>query len=48
MLQEALGIRPHILVLNKMDLADPRRQPVSTGARRTGWLAGRGPTGCRR
>ncbi|NWH43058.1 MTG1 GTPase, partial [Fregata magnificens] len=32
MLQEVLGIRPHILVLNKMDLADPRRQPVSTGA----------------
>ncbi|KAK1195862.1 MTG1 GTPase, partial [Pygoscelis papua] len=32
MLQEALGIRPHILVLNKMDLADPRRQPVSSGA----------------
>ncbi|NXE47883.1 MTG1 GTPase, partial [Casuarius casuarius] len=31
MLQEALGIRPHILVLNKMDLADPHRQPVSTG-----------------
>ncbi|XP_054030747.1 mitochondrial ribosome-associated GTPase 1 [Dryobates pubescens] len=28
MLQEALGIRPHILVLNKMDLADPRRQPA--------------------
>ncbi|XP_076195640.1 mitochondrial ribosome-associated GTPase 1 isoform X1 [Aptenodytes patagonicus] len=28
MLQEALGIRPHILVLNKMDLADPRRQPT--------------------
>uniref|UniRef100_A0A8C3JNN4 Mitochondrial ribosome associated GTPase 1 n=1 Tax=Calidris pygmaea TaxID=425635 RepID=A0A8C3JNN4_9CHAR len=28
MLQEALGIRPHVLVLNKMDLADPRRQPV--------------------
>ncbi|KAM6203813.1 mitochondrial ribosome-associated GTPase 1 [Sarcoramphus papa] len=27
MLQEALGIRPHVLVLNKMDLADPRRQP---------------------
>ncbi|KFO76822.1 Mitochondrial ribosome-associated GTPase 1, partial [Cuculus canorus] len=26
MLQEALGIRPHVLVLNKMDLADPRRQ----------------------
>ncbi|NWW87323.1 MTG1 GTPase, partial [Rhynochetos jubatus] len=32
MLQEALGIRPHVLVLNKMDLADPHRQPVSTGA----------------
>ncbi|NWS61608.1 MTG1 GTPase, partial [Chunga burmeisteri] len=31
MLREVLGIRPHILVLNKMDLADPRRQPVSTG-----------------
>ncbi|NXC33055.1 MTG1 GTPase, partial [Campylorhamphus procurvoides] len=31
-LKEALGIRPHVLVLNKMDLADPRRQPVSTGA----------------
>ncbi|NXD04623.1 MTG1 GTPase, partial [Certhia familiaris] len=31
-LQEALGIRPHVLVLNKMDLADPRRQPVSGGA----------------
>ncbi|XP_009582137.1 PREDICTED: mitochondrial ribosome-associated GTPase 1, partial [Fulmarus glacialis] len=29
MLQEALGIRPHILVLNKMDLADPCRQPGS-------------------
>ncbi|XP_064320611.1 mitochondrial ribosome-associated GTPase 1 isoform X2 [Phalacrocorax carbo] len=28
MLQEVLGIRPHILVLNKMDLADPRRQPI--------------------
>uniref|UniRef100_A0A8D0FK25 Mitochondrial ribosome associated GTPase 1 n=1 Tax=Strix occidentalis caurina TaxID=311401 RepID=A0A8D0FK25_STROC len=28
MLQEALGIRPHILVLNKMDLADPHRQPA--------------------
>ncbi|NWZ55186.1 MTG1 GTPase, partial [Haliaeetus albicilla] len=40
MLQEALGIRPHILVLNKMDLADPRRQPVSAGAERAGWLAG--------
>ncbi|NXK75156.1 MTG1 GTPase, partial [Amazona guildingii] len=35
-LQEVLGIRPHILVLNKMDLADPSRQPVSTG----GGLAG--------
>ncbi|NXQ02150.1 MTG1 GTPase, partial [Vidua macroura] len=31
-LQEALGIRPHVLVLNKMDLADARRQPVSAGA----------------
>ncbi|NXL24405.1 MTG1 GTPase, partial [Setophaga kirtlandii] len=31
-LQEALGIRPHVLVLNKMDLADPQRQPVSAGA----------------
>ncbi|NXU16698.1 MTG1 GTPase, partial [Pardalotus punctatus] len=31
-LQEALGIRPHVLVLNKMDLADPRRQSVSAGA----------------
>ncbi|NWS32310.1 MTG1 GTPase, partial [Polioptila caerulea] len=30
-LQEALGIRPHVLVLNKMDLADPRRQTVSGG-----------------
>ncbi|NWY92939.1 MTG1 GTPase, partial [Loxia curvirostra] len=30
-LQEALGIRPHVLVLNKTDLADPRRQPVSAG-----------------
>ncbi|XP_040461821.1 mitochondrial ribosome-associated GTPase 1 [Falco naumanni] len=28
MLQEVLGIRPHILVLNKMDLADPHRQPT--------------------
>ncbi|KAM6266032.1 mitochondrial ribosome-associated GTPase 1 [Porphyrio hochstetteri] len=27
-LQEVLGIRPHILVLNKMDLADPRQQPT--------------------
>ncbi|KFP98072.1 Mitochondrial ribosome-associated GTPase 1, partial [Leptosomus discolor] len=26
MLREALGIRPHVLVLNKMDLADPRQQ----------------------
>lgn len=25
-LQEVLGIRPHLLVLNKMDLADPRQQ----------------------
>ncbi|NXG66836.1 MTG1 GTPase, partial [Hemiprocne comata] len=32
LLREVLGIRPHILVLNKMDLADPCRQPVSTGA----------------
>ncbi|NWH92809.1 MTG1 GTPase, partial [Aegithalos caudatus] len=31
-LQEALGIRPHVLVLNKMDLADPCRQPVSARA----------------
>ncbi|NXF66482.1 MTG1 GTPase, partial [Ciccaba nigrolineata] len=38
MLQEALGIRPHILVLNKMDLADPHRQPVSAGAGLAGWL----------
>ncbi|NXO04832.1 MTG1 GTPase, partial [Rhinopomastus cyanomelas] len=30
LLQQVLGIRPHILVLNKMDLADPRRQLVST------------------
>ncbi|NXL67432.1 MTG1 GTPase, partial [Chordeiles acutipennis] len=37
-LQEALGIRPHVLVLNKMDLADPRRQPVSTRAGGSGWL----------
>ncbi|NXW65708.1 MTG1 GTPase, partial [Eurystomus gularis] len=36
MLQEALGIRPHILVLNKMDLADPRQQPVST---EVGWAS---------
>ncbi|NXP40903.1 MTG1 GTPase, partial [Leiothrix lutea] len=35
-LQEALGIRPHVLVLNKMDLADPRRQPVSAGRVRAG------------
>ncbi|NXS66383.1 MTG1 GTPase, partial [Pandion haliaetus] len=42
MLQEALGIRPHILVLNKMDLADPRRQPVSTGAGLAGWLGAHG------
>ncbi|NXW95394.1 MTG1 GTPase, partial [Alopecoenas beccarii] len=37
MLQEALGIRPHVLVLNKMDLADPCRQPVSAGAGLAGW-----------
>ncbi|NXV80864.1 MTG1 GTPase, partial [Atlantisia rogersi] len=45
MLQEVLGIRPHILVLNKMDLADPLQQPVSAMA---GLLPGWGPTGCRR
>ncbi|XP_075573765.1 mitochondrial ribosome-associated GTPase 1 isoform X2 [Pelecanus crispus] len=28
MLQEVLGIRPHLLVLNKMDLADPHQQPT--------------------
>ncbi|NXF06488.1 MTG1 GTPase, partial [Smithornis capensis] len=39
-LKEALGIRPHVLVLNKMDLADPRRQPVSAGAGE-GWAEGR-------
>ncbi|NXA04309.1 MTG1 GTPase, partial [Sapayoa aenigma] len=38
-LKEALGIRPHVLVLNKMDLADPRRQPVSAGAGQ-GWAGG--------
>ncbi|XP_061204069.1 mitochondrial ribosome-associated GTPase 1 isoform X1 [Neopsephotus bourkii] len=27
-LKEVLGIRPHILVLNKMDLADPSQQPT--------------------
>ncbi|KAM6329667.1 mitochondrial ribosome-associated GTPase 1 [Podargus strigoides] len=27
MLQEALGIRPHVLVLNKMDLAEPHCHP---------------------
>ncbi|NWY52558.1 MTG1 GTPase, partial [Chionis minor] len=37
MLQEALGIRPHVLVLNKMDLADPCRQPVSVKGS-AGWL----------
>lgn len=42
MLQEVLGIRPHILVLNKMDLADPRRQPVSTGAGLAVWLGAHG------
>ncbi|NXN76702.1 MTG1 GTPase, partial [Himantopus himantopus] len=43
MLQEVLGIRPHVLVLNKTDLADPRRQPVSAGAVLVGW----GPVGHR-
>ncbi|NWI29510.1 MTG1 GTPase, partial [Sula dactylatra] len=40
-LQEALGIRPHVLVLNKTDLADPRRQPVSARAGLAGgpWVA---------
>ncbi|NWW45818.1 MTG1 GTPase, partial [Pedionomus torquatus] len=38
MLREALGIRPHILVLNKMDLADPCRKPVSASAGLAGWL----------
>ncbi|NWY05831.1 MTG1 GTPase, partial [Nothoprocta ornata] len=33
-LHEALGIRPHVLVLNKMDLADPRRQPEEGNAAR--------------
>ncbi|NXT59019.1 MTG1 GTPase, partial [Pluvianellus socialis] len=37
MLQEALGIRPHVLVLNKMDLADPCQQPVSVRAALAGW-----------
>ncbi|NXK40404.1 MTG1 GTPase, partial [Piprites chloris] len=40
-LMEALGIRPHVLVLNKMDLADPRRQPVSARAG-LGWVGGSG------
>ncbi|NXX82149.1 MTG1 GTPase, partial [Urocolius indicus] len=31
-LQEVLGIRPHVLVLNKVDLADPQRQQVRAGA----------------
>ncbi|NXP25145.1 MTG1 GTPase, partial [Scytalopus superciliaris] len=44
-LKEVLGIRPHVLVLNKTDLADPRRQPVSAGAG-LGWArGGRGGTG---
>jgi len=42
MLQEVLGIRPHILVLNKMDLADSRQQLVSAGA---GLAACRSPQG---
>ncbi|XP_063195118.1 mitochondrial ribosome-associated GTPase 1 isoform X2 [Chroicocephalus ridibundus] len=28
MLREVLGIRPHVLVLNKRDLADPQRKPI--------------------
>ncbi|XP_054061129.1 mitochondrial ribosome-associated GTPase 1 isoform X1 [Rissa tridactyla] len=28
MLREVLGIRPHVLVLNKRDLADPQRKPT--------------------
>ncbi|NXI73666.1 MTG1 GTPase, partial [Anseranas semipalmata] len=36
-LQEVLGIRPHVLVLNKMDLCDPRQQPVSTRGGGAGW-----------
>ncbi|NWR93394.1 MTG1 GTPase, partial [Furnarius figulus] len=48
-LKDALGIRPHVLVLNKMDLADPRRQPVSAGL---GWaglgvaVVAQGASGC--
>ncbi|NWX59407.1 MTG1 GTPase, partial [Promerops cafer] len=45
-LQEALGIRPHVLVLNKMDLAEPRRQPVSAGAGRAGGSGGVTGSGC--
>ncbi|NXC70415.1 MTG1 GTPase, partial [Anhinga anhinga] len=41
--REVLGIRPHVLVLNKMDLADPRRQPVSARAGLAGGPAGRRP-----
>ncbi|NWH68146.1 MTG1 GTPase, partial [Geococcyx californianus] len=44
LLQEALNIRPHILVLNKMDLADPCRQLVSARA----GLAGCRPMCCHR
>ncbi|NXU57228.1 MTG1 GTPase, partial [Turnix velox] len=47
MLQEVLGIRPHILVLNKMDLADPRRQPVSARGEREGsGCKPEAPSGC--
>lgn len=30
MLQEALGVRPHVLVLNKMDLANLTNKQVKT------------------
>ncbi|NWT46768.1 MTG1 GTPase, partial [Chroicocephalus maculipennis] len=43
MLREVLGIRPHVLVLNKRDLADPQRKPVSARA----GLAGCGSAGHR-
>ncbi|NXT81391.1 MTG1 GTPase, partial [Zapornia atra] len=42
MLQEVLGIRPHILVLNKMDLADPGQQPVSAVAGLVAWRGSHG------
>ncbi|NXX22314.1 MTG1 GTPase, partial [Podargus strigoides] len=44
MLQEALGIRPHVLVLNKMDLAEPHSHPVSA---RAGLAGGCCQPGCR-